>query len=110
MGIDVDHFKEANDSYRHAVRYALLCEVARRTQAAAVGAFLARIGGDEFTMIVMDSSQPDAALTLAERLLATFNDDFEAEGYLTGRPLPIADYAKLVGRRETVQPKYAMAN
>jgi predicted signal transduction protein with EAL and GGDEF domain len=34
----------------------------------------------------------------------------EVQGYLTGRPLPIADYAKLVGRRETDQPKYAAAD
>jgi diguanylate cyclase (GGDEF)-like protein/PAS domain S-box-containing protein len=33
----------------------------------------------------------------------------EVQGYLTGRPLPIADYAKLVGRQAVVQKSYAMA-
>ena len=31
------------------------------------------------------------------------------QGYLTGRPLPIADYAKLVGRQTVVQQNYAVA-
>lgn len=81
LSVDVDHFKEANDSYGHAVGDALLREVARRMQAAAAGAFLARIGGDEFTLIVMDGAQPGAAAKIAERLLATFEDEFEVEGY-----------------------------
>ncbi len=80
LSVDVDHFKEANDSYGHAVGDALLREVARRMQAAAAGAFLARIGGDEFTLIVMDGAHPDAAAKLAERLVAAFEDEFEVEG------------------------------
>ena len=33
----------------------------------------------------------------------------EVQGYLTGRPLPIADYAKLVGRQEVAQKSLALA-
>jgi EAL domain-containing protein (putative c-di-GMP-specific phosphodiesterase class I) len=33
----------------------------------------------------------------------------EVQGYLTGRPLPIADYAKLVGRQAITQNNYAAA-
>ena len=33
----------------------------------------------------------------------------EVQGCLKGRPLPIADYAKLVGRQATSQQKYAAA-
>jgi diguanylate cyclase (GGDEF)-like protein/PAS domain S-box-containing protein len=80
LSIDLDRFKEANDVYGHSVGDALLREVARRLQAAAAGAFLARIGGDEFTLIVTDGAQPGAAMALAERLLAVFTDDFEVEG------------------------------
>ena len=81
LSIDLDHFKEANDTYGHLVGDALLREVARRLQAAAGGAFLARLGGDEFALIVADGAQPAAAAALAERLLAAFADDFEVEGH-----------------------------
>jgi EAL domain-containing protein (putative c-di-GMP-specific phosphodiesterase class I) len=33
----------------------------------------------------------------------------EVQGFLTGRPLPIADYAKLVGRQAIAQQRYAVA-
>jgi diguanylate cyclase (GGDEF)-like protein/PAS domain S-box-containing protein len=81
LSVDIDHFKEANDSYGHAVGDALLREAARRMQAAAAGTFLARIGGDEFTLIVTVVTRPDAAVKIAERLLAAFEDQFEVEGY-----------------------------
>ena len=81
LSIDLDHFKEANDTYGHLVGDALLNEVARRLQAAAGGTFVARIGGDEFAVIVADGEQPAAAEALAERLLAAFADDFEVEGH-----------------------------
>jgi diguanylate cyclase (GGDEF)-like protein len=81
LSIDLDRFKEANDTYGHLVGDALLNEVARRLQAAAGGIFVARIGGDEFAIIVADGEQPAAAEALAERLLAAFADDFEVEGH-----------------------------
>src|SRR5665647_1888055 len=81
LSLDVDHFKEANDSYGHSVGDALLREAARRMQAAAAGTFLARIGGDEFTLVVTDGAQPAAATKIAECLLAAFEDEFEVEGY-----------------------------
>jgi predicted signal transduction protein with EAL and GGDEF domain len=49
-------------------------------QAAAAGAFLARIGGDEFSLIVADGPQPATASALADRLLAAVAGDFEVEG------------------------------
>ena len=79
--LDLDRFKEANDAYGHQVGDGLLREVARRLQAAAGGAFLARVGGDEFTLIVTSGEQPTAAEALAKNILAAFSDDFEVEGY-----------------------------
>ena len=52
LSVDLDHFKEVNDLFGHSIGDALLREVTRRLQAAATGAFLARIGGDEFMLIV----------------------------------------------------------
>ena len=79
LSIDLDHFKEANDTYGHLVGDALLREVAHRLQGAAEGAFIARIGGDEFILIVTDGEQPRAAEALTKHLLAAFEEDFKVE-------------------------------
>ncbi len=79
--LDLDRFKEANDVYGHLIGDALLRDVALRLQEAAEGAFLARVGGDEFTVIVTDGPQPATAQALGERLLAVFKDDFEVDGH-----------------------------
>jgi predicted signal transduction protein with EAL and GGDEF domain len=59
---------------------ALLREVSRRFQAAAEGAFVARRGGDEFTLITADGQQPVTAEALVERLFAAVKDEVEVEG------------------------------
>ena len=79
LSVDLDRFKEANDAYGHSVGDALLRQVARRLQEAARGTFLARVGGDEFAVVVSAGPQPAAAATLAERLLTAFADEFEIE-------------------------------
>jgi diguanylate cyclase (GGDEF)-like protein/PAS domain S-box-containing protein len=77
--IDLDRFKEVNDVFGHAVGDALLCQVTDRLRTAAGGAFLARPGGDEFTLIV--TGEPDVATALGERLLAAMADGFEIDGH-----------------------------
>jgi diguanylate cyclase (GGDEF)-like protein/PAS domain S-box-containing protein len=81
LSVDLDRFKEANDTYGHLVGDKLLCEVASRLKMATEGAFIARLGGDEFILIAADDEQPAAATKLADRLLATFVDDFEVDGH-----------------------------
>ena len=56
--IDLDRFKAVNDVFGHAAGDALLREVARRLEAVCQGAFLARVGGDEFTIITPTGPQP----------------------------------------------------
>ena len=56
--IDLDHFKEANDVFGHVVGDELLCAIARRLEVAAEGAFVARVGGDEFTFVSAAGEQP----------------------------------------------------
>jgi diguanylate cyclase (GGDEF)-like protein/PAS domain S-box-containing protein len=77
--LDLDRFKAANDAYGHLIGDGLLREAARRLKAAAGGTFLARVGGDEFTLIVPGS--PEAAEALSEKMLAAFKPDFEVEGH-----------------------------
>jgi diguanylate cyclase (GGDEF)-like protein/PAS domain S-box-containing protein len=60
--LDLCRFKEVNDTLGHGVGDRVLCEVAQRFQAAlGANGFIARIGGDEFT-VVLDS--PETAATI----------------------------------------------
>jgi diguanylate cyclase (GGDEF)-like protein/PAS domain S-box-containing protein len=77
--LDLDRFKEVNDVFGHSAGDALLQEVARRLQAEAGGAFLGRLGGDEFIIIAADGPQPATAERLSERLQAAVCGDMEIE-------------------------------
>jgi diguanylate cyclase (GGDEF)-like protein/PAS domain S-box-containing protein len=77
--LDLDRFKEINDTYGHLVGDGLLQEIARRLHSAAEGAFVARLGGDEFTLVTT-GPQPASAEALAQRLIAEFSNDFVIDG------------------------------
>lgn len=78
--LDLDRFKHVNDLFGHAVGDALLCEVAKRLESAARGTFLARIGGDEFTLILAQGPFPAAANRLSERIITALGDNIELQG------------------------------
>ena len=68
--LDLCRFKEVNDTLGHAIGDRVLCDVAQRfAQAVARHGFIARIGGDEFT-VVLDDAEDQARITLASRRLA----------------------------------------
>jgi diguanylate cyclase (GGDEF)-like protein/PAS domain S-box-containing protein len=79
--IDLDRFKGVNDVFGHSTGDALLRLLAKRLEEACQGAFLARVGGDEFTVISPTGPQPATAEILAERLSAAVAADFEVEGH-----------------------------
>ena len=85
LSLDLDGFKEANDTYGHAVGDALLAEIAHRLQAAAPSAFAARVGGDEFAFIVSGAEVRDKAETLAESVLKGLREAVDIDG----RRIPI---------------------
>jgi diguanylate cyclase (GGDEF)-like protein/PAS domain S-box-containing protein len=82
--IDLDGFKTVNEMFGHSVGDAVLVEVARRMDAVCQGAFLARNGGDEFTLITPVGPQPASAYELAGRLSAAIESDFTVEGHSIG--------------------------
>jgi diguanylate cyclase (GGDEF)-like protein len=76
MLIDLDHFKEINDTLGHQTGDALLCHVGERLQGiAGTGALVARLGGDEFA-VLLPHVDSDAAFAAAHRLLDALNERF----------------------------------
>jgi diguanylate cyclase (GGDEF)-like protein len=82
MFLDLDRFKDINDSLGHAIGNELLKSVVKRLQGALREQdTLARFGGDEFTFLVSDCGAKDArTATLAERILDRFGDPFNVGG------------------------------
>lgn len=79
--IDLDHFKEINDQFGHAVGDAVLREASRRLQEAAQGSYVARIGGDEFIAITDRLPLPASAELLAIRMRAAFERPIDVESH-----------------------------
>ncbi len=73
--IDVDRFKNINDSLGHATGDVVLGEVARRiVGAAGPGTTVGRIAGDEFVVLDPDTETPTRSVELADRILDAFRD------------------------------------
>jgi diguanylate cyclase (GGDEF)-like protein len=69
--VDLDGFKQVNDSYGHQAGDVLLVEVARRLRAALRESdTVARIGGDEFTVLTSPLENEEGAEVVARKLLA----------------------------------------
>jgi diguanylate cyclase (GGDEF)-like protein/PAS domain S-box-containing protein len=79
--LDLDRFKEVNDVFGHAAGDAMLREIARKLAAAADGAFLARLGADEFALISAEGPQPSTAAVLADRIQSAMADELAIEGH-----------------------------
>jgi diguanylate cyclase (GGDEF)-like protein/PAS domain S-box-containing protein len=78
---DLDDFKPINDNYGHRVGDVVLVEMATRLRACLrTGDELARIGGDEFTVLLRNVPDIAAARHVADRLLVASRDPFVVEG------------------------------
>lgn len=82
--IDLDHFKEINDTCGHDTGDAILKKVAELLQSVLrEDDLVARLGGDEFIILLCDIQGPSDAAAVAERIIAQFNQVFCRETALT---------------------------
>jgi diguanylate cyclase (GGDEF)-like protein/PAS domain S-box-containing protein len=78
--LDLDHFKEVNDTLGHPVGDVLLRRVAERLRGAMRDVdFVARFGGDEFAVLQADVTEPAEVAALAERLVSALAAPFPIE-------------------------------
>lgn len=84
--LDLDGFKQVNDMLGHGAGDELLIAVSRRLGLAlASGEVLARMGGDELTVLAADVEDEEEAREFGTRLLSCFEEPFT----LAGRRIPI---------------------
>ncbi|MFJ5236499.1 EAL domain-containing protein [Pseudomonas neuropathica] len=68
--IDINRFKQVNDSLGHAAGDLLLCEIAKRLQSYVRGNdFVSRLSGDEF-VIILSPSSAEQAIAFSERMIS----------------------------------------
>jgi|HubBroStandDraft_1064217.scaffolds.fasta_scaffold46306_2 diguanylate cyclase (GGDEF)-like protein/PAS domain S-box-containing protein len=78
--IDLDGFKEVNDTHGHQVGDRLLCEVSDRIRASVRGAdVVARLGGDEFAVLSRNCI-PSEAAEMSERILDALRRPLSIDG------------------------------
>ncbi len=96
---DLDNFKKVNDTFGHAIGDQLLQEVSSRLTSSLGGQLqksaviprdytLARMSGDEFTLLIEDSSREEA-LSIASDIINTLSDSFSFEGHALSTSLSV---------------------
>ena len=79
--IDLDHFKDVNDSLGHAAGDELLRQLTVRLRGVLRNADLvARLGGDEFAVLQSGVDSSDSVATLAERIVQALGQPYELAG------------------------------
>jgi diguanylate cyclase (GGDEF)-like protein len=94
--LDLCRFKEVNDTLGHNVGDLVLCNVAQRfADTLGDNGFIARIGGDEFT-VVLDAPEVDAAATIAHQLAECLRSPIDVAGISieVGVSIGIAHYPR----------------
>jgi len=78
--LDINDFKQINDNHGHSVGDRVLCTLARRLEGC-VGASgtVARMGGDEFTVLLPDCPSAQAVAEQVQHILAVMDEPLDAE-------------------------------
>jgi len=80
--LDLDSFKQVNDTHGHAMGDLLLQEVARRLRACVRESdTVCRFGGDEFLVLLSGIDFPGDALMVAEKVRASLNEPYDLAGF-----------------------------
>lgn len=79
--LDLDKFKAVNDTFGHRTGDLLLIEVTRRLQACLrLDDFLARMGGDEFAIILTDIEHKDVVHCVLQKIIDTLSSPYHLDG------------------------------
>ncbi|MGH8984924.1 MAG: putative bifunctional diguanylate cyclase/phosphodiesterase [Acidimicrobiia bacterium] len=79
--LDIDRFKLVNDSLSHELGDRLLVELGDRLRSSVrPGDYVARFGGDEFTILLTELQSPDEAVRVAERVSTALRSPLEIAG------------------------------
>ncbi len=80
--IDMDHFKDINDTLGHHIGDALLIEVGKRLQRCVRQSdVVARLGGDEFVVLVTDMVTTLTAAAVAEKIVTALSAPYAIDAY-----------------------------
>jgi diguanylate cyclase (GGDEF)-like protein len=78
LAVDLDKFKNVNDTFGHAAGDELLKYVSQRLRGMVRASdIVSRIGGDEFAILQTDVTSPEDARSLAERIVSQLSAPFE---------------------------------
>jgi GGDEF domain-containing protein len=90
--LDLDHFKDVNDTLGHPVGDVLLETMAKRLRANVREIdTVARFGGDEFAVILSDISEPTDAAIVSERILGGIDEGVSLPADVAGVAAGVAD-------------------
>ncbi len=80
--VDLDRFKQVNDSLGHMTGDKLLAQVSARLQSLmGENQLCGRLGGDEFAIVIRDASKPGVIADLARRVIDRLSEPYQVENH-----------------------------
>ncbi len=80
--VDLDNFKPINDTFGHSVGDVVLQETAKRlTDGVRASDFIARVGGDEFLVVLQEVADVEATALTTQRIIDLINIPIEVDGH-----------------------------